>query len=629
MLDRRGPLLVAFLSCWACRGLPDSPGAGEFSGGSESETMEGSSEADVPTGLNAEDDVYTVFQFHDEALITIGTHGLLDNDTASSDAEARSVSDATMQGWWHTIEKDGTFSYERDPSFWGLDGFRYLLVEPDGNSRLADVSLLVRPERILLDDVRAKGYGSFIVTGEGIGDELGASIAGVGDFNGDGIDDIAVGAPSFIANGQNAGRCYVIFGTTEPKSLDLRKLTEYDLGFVLNGEGLLDRACHSVAGLGDLNGDGRNELIIGAPNAGANHGGRVYVVFGQPGAGSIELSDIEGGSGGFVIESESPQDDLGWVVAPAGDVNGDERPDILVTARNGHDAVKGSTGRAYVVLGTDDSSNVSLSEVVRGFGGFAIIGETFGDQLGVSAVGAVDVNGDGLDDVILGAPRAIDNAGRVYVVFSKPDDLSSISLDSIPPGRGFVINGAHAYDGTGISVAALRDANGDGFDEVIVGVKREALGSAYVVYGKTDDDPVLLEDLDAGSNSGYRVKATEPGDLAGSVVATIGDFDGNEIEDFVVGAPLADSPVDGSDVGSAHIIYGTVSPAADVSLSNEPDGNEGFVVVGEAGLNTASFVVSGAGDYNGDGLDDLLVGSTSWATTGTVYVIFGVPSQAP
>lgn len=631
MPDRRGFLLVAFFSCWACRGVPDFPGAGESLEDSESETM-GPSEPDIPVGLNAEDDFYTVFQFHDEALITIGTHGLLDNDTASPNAEARSISDATMQGWWHTIEKDGTFTYERDPSFWGLDGFRYFLVEPEGNSRLADVNLVVRPERILLDEVRAKGYGSMVISGEGIGDKLGASVAGIGDFNGDGVDDIAVGAPWYVANGQNAGRCYVVFGTTEIKNLDLRKLTEYGLGFVINGEGLDDQACHSIAGLADLNGDGRSELIIGAPRAGANHGGRVYVVFGQPNAGSLNLSDMEGEGGGFVIDSESPNDELGWAVGPAGDVNGDEWPDILVTARQGHDPLVGPTGRAYIILGSGDPTNVSLSDVVVGSGGFAVFGEELTGHLGASAAGALDVNGDGLDDVILGAP-SVDiggtNTGRVYVIFGKQKDLSAVSLDDIPPGRGFVITGANANDNTGTSVAGLRDTNGDGLDEIIVGVRRgaRALGSAYVVFGKEDDNPVSLATLGAGGNIGYGIQGTESGDLAGAIVAAVGDLDGDGVDDLAVGAPLADSS-EAEDVGSTHVIYGT-HQTSNMLLSDEPDGNEAFVVVGATGLNTASLMVGGAGDYNGDGFDDLLVGTTSWATAGTAYVIFGVPSQAP
>jgi len=348
----------------------------------------------------------------------------------------------------------------------------------------------------------------------------------------------------------------------------------------------------SVSDAGDVNGDGYGDVIGGAPNAGMGPGnmetGYAGLFFGGPAISSREDVYFKG-----PIE----WDHMGVSVSGAGDVNGDGYDDIIVGA---DEYVTNSIGHAYIFFGGPTVDNIA--DVV-------MAGEANFDSFGISVSGAGDVNGDGYDDVIVGARLHTSSfgyyAGRAYVFFggAKMDNVTDVVLD-----------GSQNNDFFGISVSGAGDLDGDGYDDVVVGANgavgasNEAGYAAVFLGGKIMDGAADL-----------LVRGRSPGDAFGISVSGAGDLNGDGYDDLMVGAPLNDAG--GGDSGAVYLFFGarTLDDRCDLVLRE----NAGFDQFGKT--------VSDAGDLNNDGYDDVMVGApqnqSRGTSTGSAYMYFGGPEM--
>ncbi len=487
----------------------------------------------------------------------------------------------------------------------------------------------------------------FIIQGDREANRAGNSVSSAGDVNGDGINDIIVGAPDApnLFNGPNPtspGDVYVIYGKagTERGTVDLTSLAQED-GFAIEGDRIGDNAGFAVSSGGDVNGDGIDDIIVGAPNGddGGTSAGEAYVIYGEAGTarGDIDLDRLDR-KDGFIIQGDNAGDTAGSAVA-AGDVNGDGIDDIIVGAQR--NAAAGTfAGGVYVVYGTTgtDRGPIDLDEFDRSEG-FFIRGSDVGHQTGYSVSSAGDVNGDGIADIIVGAPAGNDVAPReAYVIYGTSENRSgNLDLRNLDAEDGFLIRGGEQRDGVGISVSSAGDVNGDGINDIIVGVRTVGAGvlnagEVYVIYGTTETDRDILDLGELTAADGFVIQGFEEGDRAGTSVSS-GDVNGDGIDDIIVGAPEGDDG--GSGAGEAYVIYGTTAGEVfvDSAAVNSLTGTGGTdVMVGIAGNDTLDGGLQNdliIGGFDSDTLiggsgDDVIVGDNNDLIAGADTLFGGV-----
>jgi Ca2+-binding RTX toxin-like protein len=505
------------------------------------------------------------------------------------------VSGTTVRG--NALDNVITGSSGND-QLYGLSGSDHLIGGGGSDTLLGDGEGSDSGQVSLYDVGR--GVGGVRINGEKANDYAGSSLTGLGDVNGDGHADIAVGASSAV---------YVLFGPFGNNwQINLNDAAAGIGGYKIVASGS-EYIYGSITSAGDVNGDGLGDLLIANyndPEGGGGYSGAAFVVFGKADGGQIDLAQVAAGNGGFKIVGEYGNqygyyygDWAGYSLSAVGDLNADGNDDVLIGAR-WNDEGGYQAGAAYVVWGKADGLKVNLDDVANGVGGYKIVGENGdrqrsdgpGDAAGESVAGVGDVNGDAIPDLLIGAP----GHAASYLVYGKADN-GKINLDDVAQGiGGFKISGA------GSSVASGGDVNGDGRTDYLIG----ASGTSYVVFGSANPSHVSLTDVAAG-NGGYRL------DFGGAPIRA-GDLNGDGRDDqLVLNFNYPRSVLSG-------VVYGKGS-GVPVGVGDLTGGTAGFAVTNE--YSEWMRAMAPAGDVDADGIPDFLVSTAGPSNVGVTYVVLG------
>ncbi len=418
--------------------------------------------------------------------------------------------------------------------------------------------------------------------------KYGFNVSSAGDVNGDGYSDVIVGSYGYDNGETNEGTAFVYYGSASGLSSSYAWMGESDQSYSNYG--------YSVSSAGDVNGDGYSDVVIGA----------LYYSNGESleGAAFVYYGGNDGLSYGYAWQGESSQDSsqYGCSIASAGDINGDGYSDVIIGAYK-YDNGEANEGAAFIYYGS--ASGLSTTADWMGEGNQA------GAGYGCSVSSAGDVNGDGYGDIIIGAFTYTGDygwgEGEAFVYYGSATGLAD-TADWVAVG-----NQGAAYYGRSVNCAG--DVNGDGYSDIIVGSSKydngeTDEGAAFVYYG-SDTGLSTTADWMGESNEEYA--------YYGVNVSSAGDVNGDGYSDVIVGAYYYDGS--GIDKGAAFVYYGSdtgLSVSADWMVESDED--SAYYGIG----------ISSAGDVNGDGYSDIIVGAYKYdngeTNEGAAFVYYGSSS---
>jgi uncharacterized protein (TIGR03437 family) len=464
------------------------------------------------------------------------------------------------------------------------------------------------------------------------GSSTGSSVA-MGDLNGDGANDLVIGSPSgpAAAGGGGNGAVHVFFGgAISGGTIDLAK---QPANVTINGEAAADLFGSSLA-IGDINGDGRGDLIVGAPGADPTtnvpDGGKVYAVFGNLAPGTYDIAKIAN----LTVQGAARSDRLGASVA-VGKIDGNAGADDLIVGAPFCDvpaatAALADAGCVYGFFG--DAALAGAKDLAVSSADFKLSGMAANGQLGAALATGYFNEGE-LTDLAIGAPNAdfaaLKTPGVVYLVLGSPSLKGSLTAAQ---ASALILNGGESGDAVGAALA-MGDINGDGRADLIVGAPgadgpnnaRSGSGEVYVIFGsdKVESPPAELTIFGGGANN------DEFPDGLGSRVAA-GDFTGDGIADLVIGAPGAD-PISPTrpPTGAAYVIFGlsTLSAGA-IDLLAKPADLRIFGAKSGDRLGSGGLIVGNISNFDpGDlaiGVPAASRGGSAVGGAGEVRVLYGV-----
>jgi len=499
-----------------------------------------------------------------------------------------------------------------------------------------------------------KCYGQFsdfniannehVATIDGIHDNgrLGYDVSAIGDINNDGIDDIGLCAtyatPESISE---TGEIYIIFGqqNIQIDQFDLHSLDGSN-GFKVRGINKEHRLGYGGAfKAGDVNNDGIDDIVLSTPytdyealpmdGQGLNNGS-AYIIFGKEDSFSefFDLTLLDG-SNGFRVVGWQYWENAGTLAGGAGDLNGDGIDDLYVTADDAEDPNNISTGQVYIIYGKNGSfpADIVVNQISQNVG-FTITGAAADDNLGVAAAPLDDINDDGINDLILGGWYANGNRGGAYVIYGTcGNTYTTLSVSNLNGSNGFALIGNSSGNNFGSVVGDAGDLNHDGIHDLFVGARKESnTGKMYIVYGNATGFPSQINANTISNNYGITITGGNSGDFAGWDGSALGDFNGDNIDDFVVSSVFAETSSNLNSSGLVHVIYGIENGLPSQVNLNDLTAEQGFEIEGADSKARLGFSVSGNFDFDNNGKNDLLIGadygSSNTFTRGRAYILY-------
>ncbi|MCD4657551.1 MAG: choice-of-anchor D domain-containing protein [Planctomycetes bacterium] len=426
------------------------------------------------------------------------------------------------------------------------------------------------------------------------------TVAGIrytkGDFNGYGFQDIVVGAPLDDDRGESSGCAFIYFGREywtwciEARFADVKII----------GASSGDKFAYSVASAGDVNDDGFDDIIIGAPYNDSNteDSGSVYIIFGKHNWSSQAYAV----NANVKFVGRRKRDNFGLSVSSAGDINNDGFADVIIGAP-GDDDGGDKSGCAYIYFGREtwDSLIATYQADVK------IISKMKEDYFGNNVANAGDVNNDGIQDVIIGSRG---NYGHASLFFGR-----NIWIEEICASNADVsFYGETTQDKFCCSVSSAGDVNNDGFDDIIIGAINNneggtRAGSAYIYFGNEN-----MKSFISAKSADVKLISNDDESMFGISVSSAGDVNNDGYDDVIVGAPKYITCC-------ALLFFGCQNWDAKIHASNAD-----VLLRGNSFNRNLGCCVSSAGDINNDGIDDVLVGAYKdrrYHSDGGVYTFFG------
>lgn len=474
------------------------------------------------------------------------------------------------------------------------------------------------PKPVALVDVPDDPSLGLYFDGQVQAELAGSKVGDAGDFNGDGVFDL------YVLSSKPSLRVYVLFGGPTLATTTLADAAAGAGGLVIE----IDvGASATVAAVGDVDKDGKDDLVVGTPlNPKLVGVGGAYVVPGREATAAFKLSAKPADVVLLAGPASMTNNGFGAAVTGLGDIDGDMIADFAVAAPQ-YQVQAVTVGAVHVVYGANNLADGKIDDYITMGRAYRITGPSFQQSFGVGIAGVGDFNGDGRRDLAVAQPSWSANNGRAYVVYT-PDSPVSLQLPAVPEASvGLAVSGAVQLGNKfGATVSGAGDFNGDGFDDMVVGSEQD-LRRVAVVYGGKYGGEILASTL-VSDKHGSMI-TTLPGEKLGPAVGGgrdwkggILDLNGDLLGDIVIGAPLSGS------FGTVFVMFGAMGDPVTRTVVELAAGKGGYAISGPSVTSSAGASVAVIPSVDADTRADVMIGAPGFdivegGNEGRAYVVFG------